>query len=134
MLAENISGIAGSEKMNKTKVSCGNLLTCAVAREKVMTFLKFCIRDESSLNNRFVVPEHVSAFVDWDFAVTQHGTWVSNLFSTETSSNEFETARGCFGSVLFLDEPFDRCLVEVTKNVKHEPFCEDVMHEVGINT
>ena len=82
MFAENISGIAGAGKMDESKVFCSNLLTCAVAREKVMTFLKFCIRDESSLNNRFVVLEHISAFVDEDAAVAKHVTKINDLFGT----------------------------------------------------
>ena len=82
VLAENISGIAGSEKMNESKVSCGNLLTCAVAGEEVMAFLKFRVRDESSLDNGFVVTEHTSTFVNGDAAVTKHVTKINDLFST----------------------------------------------------
>ena len=64
MFAENISRIAGFRKMNKSKVSCGNLFTHAVVGEEVMTFLKFRVRDESSLDDGFVVTEHMSTFVE----------------------------------------------------------------------
>ena len=112
MFAENISGIAGSEKMNKSKVSCGNLLTHAVMREKVMAFLKFRIRDESSLNNGFLVIKHVSAFVDRDAAVPKHVAKINDLFSAQTSGNELGPACHSFGGVLLLGKPFNESLIE----------------------
>ena len=99
--------------MNKTKVSCGNLLTHAVAKEKVMTFLKFRIRNESSLDNRFVVTKHMSAFVDRDAAVPKHVAKINDLFSAQTSGNELEPVCRSFGGVLLLDKSFNESLIEV---------------------
>ena len=113
VLAENISGIAGSEKMNETKVSCGNLLTCAVVGEKVMTFLKFRIRNESSLDNGFVVTEHMSAFVDRDAAVPKHVAKINDLFSTQASGNELGPVRRSLDGVLLFGKPFNESLIEV---------------------
>ena len=99
--------------MNETKISCGNLLTCAVVEEKVMAFLKFCVEDESSLDNGFVVTEHMSAFIDEDAAVTKHVKKINDLFSAQTSGNELGPVRRSFGGVLLLDKPFNESLIEV---------------------
>ena len=120
--------------MNKSKVSCGNLLTCAVVGEEVMAFLKFRVRDESSLDNGFVVTEHMSAFIDRDAAVTKHVAKINDLFSAQTSGNELGPACRSFGGVLLLDKPFNESLIEAMQNLSHEAFCENVVHEVGINT
>ena len=112
MFAENVSGIAGAGKMNESKVFCGNLLTCAVAREKVMTFLKFRVRDESSLDNEFVVTEHMSAFIDGDATVTKHVAKINDLFSTQTGGNELGSVCRSLGGVLLLGKPFCESLIE----------------------
>ena len=99
--------------MNKSKVSCGNLFTHAVVREEMMAFLKFRVRDESSLDNGFVVTEHTSAFIDEDAAVTKHVAKINDLFSAKTSGNELEPARRSLGGVLLLGKPFNESLIEV---------------------
>ena len=78
-----------------------------------MTFLEFRVRDESSLDNGFVVIEHVSAFINGDAVVTKHVTKINDLFSTQTSGNEFRSVCRSLGSVLLLGKPFNESLVEV---------------------
>ena len=113
VLAQNIRWILNTWNVLEYHKSSSNSLSHIVEGEHVVPLMELPIRDGRALDHRIVVFKHAGAFVDWDSAATQHSAWVSDLFSTETSSNEFRTVRGSFGRVLFLGESFNRCLVEV---------------------
>ena len=98
-----------------------------------MTFLKFRVRDESFLDDGFVVTEHISAFVDGDAVVPKHVAKINDLFSAQTSGNELGPVHRSLGGVLLLDKPFNESLIEAVQNLSHEAFCENVVHGVGIN-
>jgi len=98
-----------------------------------VAFVELGMWDGGTINNRFVVPKHVSFLADWNSQITQGILEINGLINTNTGCNELRPIGCSFHSCLLLGVPIYWGLVDKVQDASDRPPSYKIMVQVCIH-
>ena len=133
MFGQDVSWVLGSWNVVELQDLGCDGFSCAMVRERIVSFHDLGVGYRGSVDDGLVVAKHHGWSVDGDSKVSEGVAKVHDLLSCGASCDVLGSKGGCLNSRLKFAEPVDRSLVCQVKDSGDGATTDEVMVEVGVH-